>query len=338
MKILLTCPQKLHTVPMGNYAYNALKNLGHDTFLFNFSSNTLDKVIDTITKSKTPHLNLNKRFLYNVKALKPDLVITIFGFDISEESFIYLRKANVPTACWWLNDPFQFDRSLKKANNYDFLFTNSLGSISDYRKAGIQQAYWLPTACDPKTHFYTNPNPKYASDICFAGDWSPLREAWCVELARHFDIKIFGPWKRKISSNSTLHQHIIDGFFTPKQMREIFSSAKIVFNLHTWYGKWDHGTNPRLFEAAGCASCQIVDWKKDIDQLFNSSDELFLFKNQNELVEKIKFLLNMPQEFRDTIRHKAQLRAYTEHTYEKRMNTILDTIGKYESTSSKVYK
>ena len=28
-----------------------------------------------------------------------------------------------------------------------------------------------------------------------------------------------------------------------------FNRAKVVLNLHTWYGRWSYGVNPRLFEA-----------------------------------------------------------------------------------------
>lgn len=114
-------------------------------------------------------------------------------------------------------------------------------------------------ACAPEVHRRTAPRPEYRCEICFAGDWSPLREAWCEKLAEHFDLRIFGPWKKKLPAGSSLHACLTDGFFTPEQMADMFASAAVVFNLHSWYGKWDHGTNPRLFEAAGCGACQVVE-------------------------------------------------------------------------------
>lgn len=266
--------------------------------------------------------------------MRPDFVLNIFGFDLEPKTQDYFKLIGIPSVCWWLNDPFQFARSLSKAKCYDIIFTNSMVSAIDYRNNGVNNAYWLPTACDPQVHHKVEPINQYVCDICFAGDWSPLREQWCDLLAKHFDLKVFGPWKSKVQKDSPLQKIIVDGFFDANEMAAMFSSSKIVFNLHAWYGKWDHGTNPRLFEAAGCGVCQVVDWKQDIEHLFVVGEEIIVFRSKNELIDLVGNLLADDNK-RYKISKRAMNRAVSEHTYTNRMNTIIDQLKALDMVSSK---
>jgi spore maturation protein CgeB len=326
MKIVVASPGKLKTVPMAGFASSALRTMGHDVIEFNMSSGLGDRFQDLIQGiPKKAHHTLNRRFLKFVDAVRPDLLIAIFGFDITPETSAQIKAWGIPRACWWLNDPFQFPRSLAAASNFDFIFTNSLGSVQDYKENGIPHAYWLPTACDPSLHRPVAPSERYRSEVCFAGDWSPLREEWCIELSRHFDLRIFGPWEKKLPKNSPLLSKLTDGFFSPEQMVSMFSSADLVFNLHSWYGKWGHGTNPRLFEAAGCGSCQVVDWKSEIPTLFDTETEVRTYKNKTDLVACVRDLLD-DRVRRNQIANQAKARAHGEHTYKHRMSSLLSTV------------
>jgi spore maturation protein CgeB len=318
MKILITYPGKLHTVPMGVFSEKALKHMGHEVYLFDLTSNLSEKILRKITtKSNEECYHLNSRFRDKVENIEPDLVLVIFGFDISIKSLEFLRQRRIVSACWWLNDPFQFNRSLEKAPYYDFMFTNSMGSVESYKESNIAHVSWLPTACDPDVHKRVAPINKYKSDVCFAGDWSALREQWCLTLSKHFNLRIFGPWKKKLKNNSPLLSNTYDGFFSPKEMAQIFASSKVVFNIHSWYGNWNHGTNPRLFEAAGCGAYQVVDWKEDIPHLFNVPSEISIYKDHSDLIGIVRDLIDST-DVRKSIGSSAQ---------KKPMISILMVIG-----------
>ena len=326
MRILLAHPGKLRTVPMGRFALAALRALGHEVTDFDLSSQWADKLRDRFGRSSAePQRSLNQRLRATVDQSRPELLFAIFGFDLSEVSLDYLKRRGVISACWWLNDPFQFSRALQKAPRYDLLFSNSLGSVSDYRAAGIQHAHWLPAACDPSVHRRAEPAPEYRCEVCFAGDWSALREQWCVELARHFELRIFGPWKRKLRRDSPLWGRVHDGFFSPESMARMFASASVVFNLHTWYGQWEHGTNPRLFEAAGCGACQVVDWKRDLAELFDCDSEIIAYTSLADLVPRMRDLL-ADSGSRLRLGENAQRRAYAQHTYRDRMQRLVQLV------------
>jgi len=331
MKILFATPGHLKTVPMDRFCVDALLALGHDVLRFDNRPSLSDKLSEKAGRflgnpRAEEYAATNGKLRRFIEAEQPDLFLALFGFDISAETLRYLRAAGIPSACWWINDPFQFERSLKKAVHYDFVFSNSAGSVQAYRNAGVTNAFFLPTACDPAVHRPVAPKPEYASDVCFAGDWSPIREEFLGHLAKEFDVKIFGPWKKKLSSGSPLiKSHLQDGFFKPDEMACMFCSAKVVFNIHTWYGKFDHGVNPRLFEAAGCGAFQVVDWKQEIPRLFDCRKEVACYQTLEDLFDITRKALK-GDAARNDAAAAAHATAYREHTYRHRMEKLLTLV------------
>jgi spore maturation protein CgeB len=327
MKILVASPGKLKTCPMGAYATEALLELGHDASHFDFSSYPVDSIMDRFLGLGEEHFSVNHRFRSAVTQERPELVIVIFGFDLSDKTFEYLKRLNIPTVCWWINDPFQFERSLKRAGKFNILFTNSMISVKDYRARGIERAHWLPTAFSPNFHQRKPLDSKLDSEVCFAGDWSPLREKWCLKLHENYRIKIVGPWGKKIAPNSPLRFVLTDGYFSAKEMSAEFSRAQIVFNIHTWFGKYDHGTNPRLFEAAGIGVCQAVDWKQDLHELFDVDGDLIVYTGESDLLERLGSMLGDTSACKRMAQRSFD-RASRDHTYVNRMRELLSVVSR----------
>lgn len=318
---------------MGAFSYKAFSELGHEVHLFDFAQSVTDKLLNPVFRLGAAENNrdkpaMNRRFTNFIDEVKPDILVTIFGFDLSEPAMQYVRSKGIPRVCWWINDPFQFQRSAKRAHLYDFIFSNSSECALQYREQlGMQHAYFLPTACDPDTHAPTAPKDEYACDVCFAGDWGPLREELMLSLCDKFDLKIFGPWAKKLASDSPLHANLHDGFFSPAQMAQMFSSASIVFNIHTWHREHSHGLNPRLFEASGCGAFQLVDWKKEIPSLFVEGEEIRTYRTLDEIGEHIADSLKDKDRLR-SIGQAARKRALAEHTYAHRMAELVAIVGR----------
>jgi len=214
-----------------------------------------------------------------------------------------------------------------KAPFYDFVFSNSSVCPRQYVAAGARHAHFLPTACAPSVHRSRPPEERYRCDVCFAGDWSALRERMMEALVDRFRVRIFGPWSKKLARGSPLRPVLVDGFFSPDEMAAMFSSAAVVLNLHTWFGEHDHGLNPRLFEAAGCGAYQLVDWKREIPQLFEVTQEVACYRALDEIPAHVERALADPARAR-AIAEGAQRRAYRDHTYRVRMETLLGIVGR----------
>jgi spore maturation protein CgeB len=330
MKVLLALPGHLKTVPMGGYCAAALRRLGHEVIVFDCRPAGRDKVrgllrrVLSVEDGESPVINARLRRL--AQRERPDLFLTLFGFDVSPETIQVLRGLGIVTACWWLNDPFQLPRSLRQAVWYDSYFTNSRGCLATYAARGLTAVHFLPQAADVEVHRCHPLSPEeaagYESDVCFAGDWSPLREEWVERLLDEFRVKVWGPWGRRLRADSPIRRVLTDGFFTPGEMVKAFSGAKLVLNLHGWFGRWSHGVNPRLFEAAGVGACQLVDRKDEIPDLYRVPEEVVCFDSFDECRALLQDYLVRDAE-RAAVGARAAARTLREHTYEARMQALL---------------
>jgi spore maturation protein CgeB len=262
-----------------------------------------------------------------VERARPELFVTLYGANVAERVLAELRVRKVPSVNWWLNDPFQFERATKILPGYDFAFSNARGSVDAYAARGIRNVHFLPTACEPSVH---RPLPPRAPlcDISFAGDWSAMREQIVAGLAEQgIDIRIFGPWGRKLGGNSALRARLEHGFFTPQRMAEIFAACNATLNIHTWRGRFDYGLNPRVFEAAACGVPQLVDHKRELDELFDARERgaMLVYRNDEELLQQCrrKDLTGLRSE---AVAASASIRE--RHSYLARVRELLRVCGK----------
>ena len=322
MRVLVAVPGNLRTVPMSRFVPDALAALGHAVRTVDYSRSLLEKL-----KSRdAPAEAVEKRMLRAIEDAAPELFLTLYGANISGRVLARLRGRGITTANWWLNDPFQFERAVRILPAYDFAFSNARGSLEAYAARGLRNVHFLPTACEPSVH---RPLAAQAPvcDVSFAGDWSAMREqlvGWLV--GKGVDLRIFGPWRRKLPRSSPLRERLEHGFFTPQRMAEIFAACKATLNIHTWRGRFDHGLNPRVFEAAACGVPQLVDWKRDLDELFDEKERaaMLVYRSDEELLEKARHV-------KGELREKAVAASFSireRHSYLARMRELLRVCGK----------
>jgi spore maturation protein CgeB len=335
MRIFVASPGHIKTAPMGYYCAETLRGLGHDVSLFDSGSLTLSekillRPIAKLSRKKGFEKNkLNERLLKAVEKFKPDLFLSIFGFDLFPETLEKIRGKKILTACWWLNDPFQFDRALKLAPSYDFFFSNCETSAQRYRQNGISSAQYLPHAAFTPLHRPINLNERerktWQSEVCFVGDWGPVRQGILSMLSQKVDLRIWGPWKKHLTPKDRLWSRVTDGYFSTDDMAKAFSAAKIVVNLHSWFGYYDYGLNPRVFEAPACGTIQLCDWKLELGKHFKEGEEVVTYRTGIELETKIKDLLENAHS-RETIQQAALKRVAADHTYPHRMKQMLELV------------
>ena len=83
--------------------------------------------------------------------------------------------------------------------------------------------------------------------------------------------------------------------------------------------------NPRLFEAAACGAFVLTDDKRtDSGNYFSVGEEIDVFRDGGQLVEKIRYWLAR-EEARAAGAAAASLKARSEHSLEKRMAALLAT-------------
>ena len=326
MVILLAVPGNLRTVPMSRFVPEAFTALGHRVAVVDYSLTLAEKLRARLRGTSDAEA-VAARLLAAVESARPDLFVTLFGVNIADRVLAAVRARGAASANWWLNDPFQFERSAGILPAYDFAFTNARYSVEAYAARGIRNVHFLPTACEPSVHRPLAARTP-ACDISFAGDWSAMREQIVAALAgRGVDIRIFGPWRRKLDRRSPLRSRLEHGFFTPQRMAEIFAASKATLNIHTWRGRFDYGLNPRVFEAAACGVPQLVDHKRELDELFDAKERaaMLVYRSDEELLQQCR-RKDLDELRPQAVAASASIRE--KHSYLARARELLRVCGK----------
>jgi spore maturation protein CgeB len=95
-------------------------------------------------------------------------------------------------------------------------------------------------------------------------------------------------------------------------MYRILAASRIVLNVHIDSAQ-DKAANMRLFEATGAGACLVTDWKDNLAELFDVDRELVSFRNTDECIAKVAYLLRHEHE-RSAIATAGKARTLRDHT------------------------
>lgn len=322
MKIFVSIPGLAHTIPMNRFVPETFREMGHNVFVFNHErENFLQKIIQKANRELFIRQK-NQQLLQAVEREKPDVFFAIYGTPLFAETIDAIKKKGIKTICWWLNDPFEIGTQKAPLSTYDLVLSNSAETHTIYKEAGVNHRF-VPVGIFPKVHRPLDLPKKY--DLLFAGDHSPIRETLLLDLIKKgMKPAIFGPWnERAVKKYSTIKPFVVKkGFFTPEEMVQMFNASRIVINLHTWFGRFDYGVNPRLFEAAGCQSFQLADEKQEMKDLFDLNTELATFDNLDQFSKLAVHYLAAEKE-REQMAKASFEKAMDCHTYRHRLTDLL---------------
>ncbi|NOZ26200.1 MAG: glycosyltransferase [Nitrospirae bacterium] len=342
LKIMVVGPIYGGSLPVAGYCAKALENLGHEVeFVDNSRYKDIFLSIDRITDNKAHQGQLKEMFVHFVSEsvvarcgeFKPDLVFALAQAPLTGDSLQKLRDIKVPTAFWFIEDFRLMNYWQRIAPFYDYFFTIQKGEFFErLRQMGLRNFYYLPLAASVDTHrkaTITEDEMKtYGSDISFVGAGYHNRRKLFEGLV-DFDFKI---WGNEWDLGSTLGRFIQrsgDRIGT-EEIVKIFNATKININLHSStyhngvnpYGDF---VNPRTFEIAACEGFQLVDYRSEMLALFKVGEELVCFEDLNDLRHKIRYYLHDPDK-RMEIARKGNARVRKDHTYELRMEEMLDLV------------
>ena len=124
-----------------------------------------------------------------------------------------------------------------------------------------------------------------------------------------------------------LNEHYPDRFHPAVygiDYHRILARSKLAFNIHIDVAEKYVG-NLRMFEATALGSCLITDWKEDLSEYFIPDQEVVTYRDADECIQKINYLLDNESECRK-IAEAGQKRTLRDHTFEQRMIKLNDTI------------
>jgi len=193
------------------------------------------------------------------------------------------------------------------------------------------------------TKLYKKQNLTKDIDISFVGDVSKKsRQAFLNYLLEAgYDVQIFGRGTK-------------NGTVSFEKMKEIFSRSKINlnfsdtveernFNKHT---NTDYSLVPeimqymtqlkgRSIESALCGGFVLTQYAIGIEEMFDT-DEIAIFKDKKELIEKVKYYLNHDGR-RKQMQEKAYQKALERYDASRAFSKILTKIDKHNRSKKTIY-
>ncbi len=339
LRILLVLPLYGGSLPVGRFCAAALTRLGHTVETVEspeFQPTYLALRGLKVAQDKLEHLQnsylqvVAQAVVAKAETFAPDLVLAMAQAPLSRQALRRLRALGIPTAMWFVEDFRLFTYWQAFAPLYDiFAVIQKEPFPAELASIGQANVLYLPLAADPDFHAPRELDPagrkRWGSDLSFMGAGYPNRRVAFRQLL-HFDFKI---WGSEWDGDPVLAPYVQEGGrrVSSDECVNIFNAARINLNLHSSVDparlvSGGDFVNPRTFELASCGAFQLVDERSLLDESF-TQDEIARFSSLEELKDRIASFLSRPDERRD-MAGRARARVLAEHTYDHRMQRLLD--------------
>ncbi len=249
---------------------------------------------------------------------KPNMLLTIKGETIQPWLLRLCRTRKILSVNWYPDDAFQLARIRRFSDVFDLLFTFDPYIKRILTKEGYNNVEYLPFADTPDRKLVKTIK-KYP--LVFVGQHDKTREKYLWSV-RDLGLSIWGPWE-----HTKMRQYVVKPHIPEAQVRQVYREAEIVLNIHSHsFGDerdmLTEGTNLRTFMAAGAGAFQLVEYRKDLANLYELGKEQVTFTSVKDLRSKIVYYLEAIEQ-REQKAHAAYKRTVRDHTYVRRMRQML---------------
>ncbi len=215
-----------------------------------------------------------------------------------------IEELPIPSACYLIDVHLGHWRP-HAARFFDMVFVAQKDYLPRYRDAvGHDQVYWLPLAAAEDRHRRLELPRIY--EVAFVGNIARAHRT-SARLRR----------LKKLASRFNTNDFF--RHYPPDEVGRVYSQAKVVFNTSI-----AGDVTMRIFEGSGCGALMLTDSDQNgLRDLFEIGNEIVLFRDDEDLIEKISYYLAHDKE-RVEIAEAGYRRTTEDHTYGHRAQRILE--------------
>ncbi|MBP7796932.1 MAG: glycosyltransferase [Elusimicrobiales bacterium] len=331
MKILLFVPDNYS---LKNIISSGFIQLGHRVKFINYKHffpnwhNRLIEKTGGLSKRFTkywyyPYLNkINQKYLYFVNKEKPDFIIVYNDQLLLPKTAREIKKV-CPVFNYLGDNPFYIEgrpfniATMQEANH---VFSPDSFWVKQIKQIGLNNVSFLLLGYDKGLNHPINVAPeekeKYGSDLLMIG--RTYRNSWGYKRALFYskfsdmDIKIYGRgwelWfdyfpelkKRYYSLDKPLSFEMVNLLSNCSKIYPIDANPGLIYGLHI-----------RIFDCIGSGILPLVEYRKDIDLVFNEVNIPIIY-SYNEAADKAKYFLRNENERIEMIK---ELQSYVDRNY-----------------------
>lgn len=333
---------KFFTEGVAVHIDETLRDMGHETVridpeikflqseLFSIKFRSFTKTIYQQVLFKIPFIRnkSSKKIFSYYNNNNIDLTIVTHDF-LTKQEIEEIKKINQsPIVIWFPDAISNFQKSMFFVAGYDFLFFKDKYVVDKLKNEYLLNAFYLPQCCNPKQHNKVTLTKEeedfYGCEITNAGNLYPSRAALYKNLLQ-YNFKVWGGQPAIWLKMPELDKIIMGKAVFNQEKAKAFTAAKIVLNnMHL---AEINGLNKRAFEIPACGGFQIISYNDAVNELFEIGKEIVIYKNLNDLKNKIDYYLNPINETeRLQIIEAGYQRAIKDHTYNNRLETMFSLI------------
>jgi len=258
-----------------------------------------------------------------IKKMKPD-VLFIHERNILTDGFIDEIRLFVKLVVCLIASPIQSGRSFKSV---DLILTSLPDFVTYFREKGLKSEYLAwgfdSRVLDQLHNGHQDRNVTFIGGIYRAHQ---KRQQLLESISQKVSIEWFGYDNRVRKSSSPLTK-CYQGEVWGLDMYRTLLQSRLTINCHIDASR-EYANNQRLFEATGVGTCLVTDWKKNIGDFFEPDKEIIVYRDENELVEKLRYFIDHEKE-RKQIAKAGQDRTLRDHTLEKRALQMMEIIERH---------
>ncbi|MEO0645618.1 MAG: glycosyltransferase [Cyanobacteria bacterium J06650_10] len=269
-----------------------------------------------------------------------DILIVVGGSGGDYPLLSRLVSLSKCSVLWTTEDPYELSSNVRLSSCFDLIYTNDLASVPAY----MGRAKHLPLAASSKYHDLEviQDDDRYRYDFLFLGTAWPNRVKTINRIIRSLNRpvrpKIGLPYNQFLPIPKLYDPDLISNWRTSNpNFAQLANRSRIVLCLFRDFSTSSSveasGSTPppRLFEVAHAGGFQLAAQEgREISRYFNPGEEIVLYKDESELVEKIAYYLDHPDE-RIKIATAARDRATKHHLYTHRIAKILSGVEKFKA-------
>ena len=302
--------------------YKTLEAMGHEVEIFDYMEE-----LSILGKSK-----MNIKMLNRVSNWRPDLAFFSLYTDQFEPNIINKLREYTKTFCFFHDDTWRIKYTQFWAKYFDFFSTPDLHGETKYSKIGLKNFIHFPFGVNNLIYRKLNLTKRY--DVSFVGGWHPWRQ-WAIDRIKKagISVEVAGhQWPRgeisqenmiKLFNESRINLNLSNS--ASFNIPYLISSPSAIFNFLISKKRIEQ-IKARIFEINGCGSFQLSYFIKELSYCYEMDRELVVYKDIDELIEKINFYLKYDK-LRESIAESGYERTLKEHTYEQRFLNIFKIIG-----------
>lgn len=280
----------------------ALERLGHEVIFFDSWDRTL----------YSDFAELNGALLDIVEREKPEILLAVHMlYEVWTETIdIISSRGDVTTICWTTDDSWKYVQSSRFiGRSYHLITTTYPQFVRKYVADGIPNVFLTQWAASDSALAVPLPAAECRYGVTFVGAAHGDRKQRIDWLREHgVDVACFGyGWT--------------GGSLTSSEMSEVIRNSIISLNFAN--SKGDNQIKARTFEVPGAGGFLMSECATGIEQCYVDGKEFVIFKDMDDLLVKIRYYLDHPDE-RDIIARNGYERTSSEHTYTIRLRNILE--------------